>query len=312
MFKSFTLLCAGLTLSVCDAQFYPSGSAGWCSVWNAPGEPVQLVRYEMFNGVDTLIDGLVYSILFDANPNDDHFWRERYYIRNGDDGKGYLRYPGSPQEYLTGDLGAAEGDTVQDVLILDFSFIPLCSEQDTVKLVPFVVDSIVDLISFGVEYRRHYVHSPCIDFGFPNSNPLYYWQSGMGTEFGPCMVWSVLPVYIPITVVVNDTVVGGFKPPVGTPSGGACAIGLEVQDMVEEPGLRVYPNPATDRLVVSTPPSLIPFSGQLHLYNVTGQLVMSSTVTTSETQLNVAHLEGLYTLVLGYGAQRWVQRVVIY
>jgi len=133
----------------------------------------------------------------------------------------------------------------------------------------------------------------------------------MGTEFGPCMVWSVLPVYLPITVVVNDTVVGGYKPPVGTPSGGACATGLDVQDMVEEPGWRIHPNPATDRLMVSTP-HFEASSGQLHLYNVTGQLVMSSTVTTSETQLNVAHLEGLYTLVLGYGAQRWVQRVVIY
>ena len=88
------------------------------------------------------------------------------------------------------------------------------------------------------------------------------------------------------------------------------SVGVAAEERQEM--LLVSPNPATDRLVVSTPPSLIPFSGQLHLYNVTGQLVMSSTVTTSETQLNVAHLEGLYTLVLGYGAQRWVQRVVIY
>ena len=125
MFKFCISLFAGLTLSVCDAQFYPSGTAGWCIDWNESGQPVQLVRFEMFNDVDTIINGLTYSILFDTNPNDDHFWRERYYIRNDEDGKGYLRYPGSTQEYLTGDLGGAVGDTVQDVLILDYSFIEL-------------------------------------------------------------------------------------------------------------------------------------------------------------------------------------------
>lgn len=280
MFRIF-LVGLSIVLTPCSfGQFYPPSSvdASWCMYW-ASEELVdeRSYAYGLYNNVDTIIETSTYRIMYDRSLNNNHFWQQRYFLRNGENGKGYLRFPGSTDEYLTGDLSASIGDTVPNVFVLDYEIneFSICDPFETWHLVPFVVDTIITITGInGFEVTRHYVHSPCIDFdlGPQLVHPQFYWQDRLGTEFGPCLVWDPSVVYFATTVVVNDTVVAGYEPPIGSSANGACDLSVGFAATMEEPSVVVHPNPTPGRVTLS-------FHDPLHLdtfysvFDATGRLL---------------------------------------
>ncbi len=71
----------------------------------------------------------------------------------------------------------------------------------------------------------------------------------------------------------------------------------------EELTVSVYPNPANDKLFINATNVQ-----HVDLYNVTGQLVISST----DTEINVSGLEaGMYFISVKYGESRYTERIII-
>jgi hypothetical protein len=255
MFRALTFtLFATITIQS-FGQFYPpiSTDAAWCMHWNDPTFGPRSYRFALYNGVDTIISDTTYQIMYDRSPNNTPYWQERYFVRSGDDGKGYLRYTGSSSEYLTGDLGAAVGDTVRNVLVMDRTELPLCGEPNSWKLIDFVVDSIVtDTNQIGYQRTRHYVTSPCRNV--LGTNELYYWEQEIGNAFGPCITWSDIPVYWPCYIVVDDTLVGGVCVPdfnvEGDPANGVCDLTVGLFSTSTVSSFQVRPNPTHGRITV--------------------------------------------------------------
>jgi hypothetical protein len=221
--------------------------------WSSPTLGDRTYRYALYSNVDTIIGDTVYQVMFDRTFNEP-YWQERYFVRSGDDGKGYLRFPGSATEYLTGDLGAAVGDTVRDVFVLDRGQEPICGESDNWKLVDFIVDSIVTTISqIGYQTTRHYVQSPCRPI-FGTNNQFSYWEPDMGSLYGPCITWSDIPVYMPYWAVVNDTIVGGIGllggAVEGDPANGVCDLTVGLSSTSTVSSFQVRPNPTHGRITV--------------------------------------------------------------
>jgi hypothetical protein len=82
---------------------------------------------------------------------------------------------------------------------------------------------------------------------------------------------------------------------------------------MEEPGMRVFPNPASRHLTVAWPGEAPSETGYFTLYNMQGQSVWSvAKPSAPEVPLQLPELPpGVYALRVEVEGQAWVERVVV-
>jgi hypothetical protein len=85
--------------------------------------------------------------------------------------------------------------------------------------------------------------------------------------------------------------------------------GLEDYNAQMQPGLKLSPNPASDRVQIKLP---LGGSGNILLLNAMGQMVKSQYFSGGETELNLDQLpEGIYTVVFEGGTTVQNRKLVL-
>ena len=283
-------------------QAYPTSNAVWClSNSSFPGLHTRL---QTGNNPDTLINGVVYTRIWDLRWPDDFAWMNEYYVRNGEDGKGYAYLLDSLAEYKTMDLNATVGDTVHDVLMLN-EFFPECGESGTV-LTTMVVDAVDTITNAGVTVVRHYVRPPCYDLGSFDAS-RFFWQAGAGTSHGAILQATIGFGHTdPECVTVNDTnAYNGYSNPSGLPGGDPCchALTTGIGSTQEVASICVTPNPSNGLFTLSNG-----LKQGFTVFNAQGQFISNGRG--PEIDLS-AQPTGLYTAVIGTASGQQVVRLVV-
>jgi hypothetical protein len=283
------LCCSALgAFTSIDAQFYPDSVAAWC-LYNSQSVEPTYYSLQMPPLSDTLIGGLGYRLITGLDGSGLGS-PPLYYVRNGSDGKGYRYVPDSSAEYLTGDVSAEAGDTVQNVLMMNGSW--GCGQVQELVLSSVVVDSVRALSNAGVTVVRHYIHPLCwTEFQWYPSYQCF-WQRGAGTSHGPLLILSSDLSYVwPECITVADSTVYGVEG-FGLPGGPFCCHvffeGLE--DLAVSPTSQVSPNPST---------GLFHFTGttltEIHILDTQGRTLF----TTNKPEVDLsAYPVGCYRAVV--------------
>lgn len=286
-----------------NAQCYPASSASWCfrSLDNS-----DIVNTRMIMGVDpdTVILGQTYQRI---GEYDDALgwetWRfvRNYYVRSDSTGKGYIMLLDSMQEYLTADVSANVGDTVENVLTAS-SWGP----WQGYMFRAVIVDSIGTFSNNGVTVLRRFVHALQFEPSYPTSHEIF-WQQGMGHSYGPFLFLTVSGNFQElecireqdIYVYSNETVYPGLP---GIPCNCPLESPLAVEDISRTTGILARPNPSTGIFI------LVARMRGAVLYDALGQRLFA----TSSSRIDLSgYPPGVYTaLVLGEHGSYAVRLVV--
>jgi len=308
----FELQCAAVAIILvlsCDcvftanAQFFPTEQAAWCLNRNTP-EGEDRYTLSLVPGQDTVIQGLTYMVIeytTEWTPTMELWPFSRCYVRNDEDGRGFARVDGMEAEVLIGDIDVQVGQIVQDVAIGDSN----CENSwEYGTLTDMIVDSIVDLQENGVQARRVYVLPLC----FPSVPPdISFWQTGMGTPFGPFLMLDALSAANPECAAVNDTT--RFRHVEGVQLGGPLCycydltLGASTPD--SEPSIGFWPNPSQGVFQVGSPVTR-PFS----VFDLQGREILNSLGRDSEIDLT-GQPPGVYTAILLTPAGPVAQRLLV-
>ncbi|HPF89716.1 MAG TPA: T9SS type A sorting domain-containing protein [Flavobacteriales bacterium] len=293
---SIAKFCSGLLLAmtchVCAAQYYPDSNAVWC-LWTAPFDPGYNIQLRMGAEPDTLILGQAYKKITEHNDFGG-VWNSMdvFYVRNGEDGKGYMFLLDSMAEYVTGDVNAVAGDTVHDVII---------RTPNSYFLRDLVVDSVVALSNGGVDVVRHYAE---LTFG-----PTDFWQAGAGAATGPCLVQPGLAGYLPLCIVGRDTVQYNIEnTDQGLPGGPPCcadfALGSAPSASLPAEMMQVHPNPSSGPFYLLGTMQLF----EAHVFDTQGRLLFR----TNRREIDLSEqAPGLYTALVQYSTGQQTFRLVV-
>ncbi|WP_157831484.1 T9SS type A sorting domain-containing protein [Confluentibacter flavum] len=67
---------------------------------------------------------------------------------------------------------------------------------------------------------------------------------------------------------------------------------LGIDDFSDTPTFKIYPNPSNCKVIIETE-----FEGNLKVYNLLGQLIISSKITERQTEIEI-YVSGFYQLIL--------------
>lgn len=294
---------------VCPAQFYPASTADWCIFDGGyplgPNDSPNR-NLTMEEDADTLISGQSYQRIEQYNYydfSDSWYYATTYYVRSEPSGKGYLYFPDSAAEYLTGDLQAPAGDTVHDVLVLYQD--PGCGWD--LQVTDAIVDSIVTLTYSGVTVQRHYVHTPCFNSANVNFIPDWsFWQASYGASNGPYLTYSDLLAPVGPACVVADGVFvySVWSEPQGMP-GTPCNcpdVDLGIAEFNRSESAHATPNPSTGLFHLGQA------ADHISVYNAQGRLLFRQHG--NEVDLS-AYPPGVYTAVVETAKGNSVLRLVV-
>lgn len=267
----------------------------------------------MDENADTLINGVTYQrITTHMDPNTQFYpWFWTYYVRTGQDGKGYAYLLDSLTEYLTMDPSASIGDTVFDVLCWDESNSCGGNLLEVLDVVVLDIDTLTDQ---GLTVVRHYV----LPFQCGSIEGPYFWQAGLGTSQGVLLgITSGLSEVELKYASINDTCYfNAYTNPYGLPGGPSCCTWVSgVEEQTRSLGiLRAMPNPNNGLCTIDLPQSLRATDDLvLSVYDNTGQLVQRAPLEFTSTGLRLdvrAHTKGIYHVELGAGEQRYTGTIV--
>ena len=276
-------------------RFYPDSTTVWCGIDDLGGPPLFDFQLEMGSDPDTVINGVVYKRIVEYNNSGGSWgWRYTHFVRNGEGGKGYVYIPDLMEEFLTGDVGAVQGDTVHNVV----EYYPPGSGAGDIGYYvrPIVViDSVVTYSNDGVTVTRHYMFS----------EPGYlFWQAGMGAS-GGAMIRTRGFIR---GCQRNDTV--QFNALQSGSPGGPLLCGPTITGLTDRFGPMsasglIHPNPSNGRFNLMEP---LP-SGST-VYDMQGAVVLRLLPSNREIDLT-GHPPGVYLAEFHYGDTRLVQRLVV-
>lgn len=225
----------------------------------------------------------------------------RCYVRNDQDGRGYLRFDGMDVEVLVGDVDVQVGEIVQDVAI---DVMACGTYWEYGALTDMIVDSIVDLEEDGVQARRVYVQPLCSPGAAAD---ISFWQTGMGTPFGPFLMFDQLSRPSPVCAAVDDTTrFRHFEElQLGGPLCYCYDLSLGASTLDSAPSLGFWPNPSQGVFQVQNPPAW-----PLSVYDIHGREVLHGPPYSREIDLSVQP-PGVYTAVLLTPAGPVAQRLMV-
>ncbi|MBP6642490.1 MAG: T9SS type A sorting domain-containing protein [Flavobacteriales bacterium] len=293
------------------AQFYPTGSATWCTA-----DQFAQFNFHKPELADTVIQGETYQRVFEFyNDTETGQWPtywtidRTHYIRSANDGKGFMYIPDSLNEYLIGDLSAALGDTVRDVMIWRVGELLLPYLYDV------VVDSIVEVTYLDVSVTRHFLHE--VNYWNSSSSDFvpqkFFWQRGMGTSYGLVLnIEGGLSQYNHFCAMTGDSTVFSWYgvtelPPWGFPPGGPPCCRLWNVSLDENAASRkqlASPNPSPGHFRLSG----TPHPTDVVVFDPQGRLVLR----TRGQEIDLSgHAPGLYTALVQNSACRQAVKLVV-
>lgn len=301
----FTALAGYLSMLHACAQFFPTEQAAWCLSRNTP-EGEDRYTLALVPDQDTVIQGHTYMVIeYTAEwpPTMDLYpfsaWNSRCYVRNDDEGRGYLLADGMDAEVLVGDIDAPVGTIIQDIAADDGS----CGTSwEYGPLTDMIVDSIVDLSENGLQARRLYV-TPLCSPGVAAA--LSFWQTDLGTPFGPFLMLNELSRPTPECAAVNDTTRFWIfeELQLGGPLCSCYDTGLEVPVRDEVNSIIVFPNPSRGSFLLHSPNALA-----VEVHDPLGRLVLR----TNERELDLSEqAPGVYTALIQSSTGRQTVRLVV-
>ncbi|HQX00463.1 MAG: T9SS type A sorting domain-containing protein [Flavobacteriales bacterium] len=285
------------------AQFFPTEQAAWCLTRNNPDGTDQYTL-SMVPGQDTVIQGLTYMVIeytTEWTPTMELWPFSRCYVRNDQDGRGFARVDGMEAEVLIGDVDAQVGEIVQDVAIGDWNCV---TSWEYGMLTDMIVDSIVELQENGVQARRVYVQPLCSSGAMAG---ISFWQTDMGTPFGPILMLNELAGPTPECAAVNDTTRFRLyeELQLGGPLCYCYDLGLGTITLDQAPSLAYWPNPSQGVFRIPSPGSW-----PLAVYDLHGREVQRLLPYSVEIDLS-AQPPGVYTAIIQSPHGRNVQRLVV-
>jgi hypothetical protein len=290
--------------NLANAQFFPTEQAAWCLTRNIQGGGEDQYTLSLLPGQDTVIQGLTYMVIeytAAGTPTIDLWSFPRCYVRNDEDGRGYVRVDAMEAEVLVGDVDVQVGETVPDVAIGDWNCVNSW-EHGTVT--DMIVDSIVVLQENGLQARRVYVQPLCSPGAAAD---ISFWQTGMGTPFGPILMLNDLSRPSPVCAAVNDTT--RFQPFEELQLGGPLCYCYDLElgsvTLDHAPSLGLWPNPSQGVFQVPNPTAWA-----LSVYDIHGREVLYGLPFSREIDLS-EQPPGVYTAVLLTPAGPVAQRLMV-
>jgi len=253
----------------------------------------------MYADADTLIDGQIYKRIYDNSHltgSEIGFEAPIYYVRNAPNGKAYAYILEDGVEYLTADLNAQIGDTIENVLVWNEQW--TCPDINfEYGLASVVVDSIVDVWLQGNLSQRYYLSSPCY-LDIADDPMAFFWQPGVGTSHGPVLaITNGLDRVIMMCAEVADTMVYSLD---GTPCD--CIPYNSINESDGSIGIEILPGISLGTFTIDHNQQL-----EIEVFNSTGALVLQ----TNGLRFDISQQPpGIYIVRLRGTEYVWSQKVV--
>ena len=282
--KIYTLLAFLMMAGEVKAQETTSilkDNSEWNILWQSTGVPTpESVTESLMVSGDTVVDGVLYKKVLRKLSSETHYWHgsleyDLYgIIKEEESGKVFYKPKEQEIEYLLYDFGM----NVNDTAVMFWCQNPNCE-------VHVRIDSIATQHIAGAERRVFYVSSK--DMFGDEWHWLNTWVEGIGAMEGllySCHIVNAGGITLHELLCYHED--GELVWQNSTYN--TCLIDpLGIQDNIEASGLRVYPNPARDRVVVEGMEAV-----EVMVYNISGQMVKCVRGT---NEINVEGLaEGVY------------------
>ena len=275
------LMAGGATMQAQEWMSLLKDNSEWNILWQSTGVPTpELITESLVISGDTLIDGELYKKVLRKLSSETQYWHgsmeyDLYgIIKEEESGKVFYKPKEQEIEYLLYDFGM----NVNDTAVMFWCQNPNCE-------VHVRIDSIATQHIAGAERRVFYVSSK--DMFGDEWHWLNTWVEGIGAMEGllySCHIVNAGGITLHELLCYHEDGELVWQ----NPTYNTCLIDpLGIQDNIEASGLRVYPNPARDRVVVEGMEAV-----EVMVYNISGQMVKCVRGT---NEINVEGLaEGVY------------------
>ena len=275
------LMAGGATMQAQEWMSLLKDNSEWNILWQSTGVPTpELITESLVISGDTLIDGELYKKVLRKLSSETQYWHgsmeyDLYgIIKEEESGKVFYKPKEQEVEYLLYDFGM----NVNDTAVMYWCQNPNCE-------VHVRIDSIATQHIAGAERRVFYVSSK--DMYGDEWHWLNTWVEGIGAMEGllySCHIVNAGGITLHELLCYHEDGELVWQ----NPTYNTCLIDpLGIQDNIEASGLRVYPNPARDRVVVEGMEAV-----EVMVYNISGQMVKCVRGT---NEINVEGLaEGVY------------------
>ena len=275
------LMAGGATMQAQEWMSLLKDNSEWNILWQSTGVPTpELITESLVISGDTLIDGELYKKVLRKLSSETQYWHgsmeyDLYgIIKEEESGKVFYKPKEQEVEYLLYDFGM----NVNDTAVMYWCQNPNCE-------VHVRIDSIATQHIAGAERRVFYVSSK--DMFGDEWHWLNTWVEGIGAMEGllySCHIVNAGGITLHELLCYHEDGELVWQ----NPTYNTCLIDpLGIQDNIEASGLRVYPNPARDRVVVEGMEAV-----EVMVYNISGQMVKCVRGT---NEINVEGLaEGVY------------------
>ena len=275
------LMAGGATMQAQEWMSLLKDNSEWNILWQSTGVPTpELITESLVISGDTLIDGELYKKVLRKLSSETQYWHgsmeyDLYgIIKEEESGKVFYKPKEQEVEYLLYDFGM----NVNDTAVMYWCQNPNCE-------VHVRIDSIATQHIAGAERSVFYVSSK--DMYGDEWHWLNTWVEGIGAMEGllySCHIVNAGGITLHELLCYHEDGELVWQ----NPTYNTCLIDpLGIQDNIEASGLRVYPNPARDRVVVEGMEAV-----EVMVYNTSGQMVKCVRGT---NEINVEGLaEGVY------------------
>jgi len=237
---------------------------------------------------DTIINAKTYKKLYASEEEQAVNWSLWGFMREDTDKKVWIRWHSDDEEFLAYDFSIDVGDSV--LVGID--------NPEYLR-----VDSITEVVINQSQRKKFWLSAINL--------PTFYneiWIEGIGSSKGICWSGSVLVVggwYRLLCMHENETLI------YSNPNYESCYLITEINE-IENPSLKIFPNPATTQTSLQLPENTALSQIQLALYNSSGRLLYKTKPISHFHKIDVAHLpKGLHLVRVWNGEKWFMEKLVV-